>query len=104
MREMAGQVSRLRREAPAPLVTGSLLPTIEQSAAAHGLRAAFTRLEPEGANGVRIQVEGAPFNALIGWLADTQKQYAVRTEQATIEAHAMPGTVNARLVLRSASP
>jgi general secretion pathway protein M len=104
MREMSEQVSRMRREAPAPLVTGSLLPTVEQSATAHGLRAAFTRLDPEGSNGVRIQVDGAPFNALIGWLADAQKQYALRAEQATIEAHAVPGSVNARLILRSASP
>lgn len=104
MREQAAQVAQIRRETRAPQASGSLMPSIEQSAVAHGLRAAFTRLEPEGPNGVRIQVDGAPFNALIGWLADVQKQYALRTDQATFETHAVPGTVNARLTLRAATP
>lgn len=104
MREQAAQVAQFRRETPAPQASGSLIPNIEQSAATHGLRAAFTRIEPEGSNGVRIQVDGAPFNALIGWLADVQKQYALRTDQAAFETHAVPGTVNARLTLRAATP
>jgi general secretion pathway protein M len=104
MRQQAAQVAQIRLKAPAPQISGNLIPNIEQSATAHGLRASFTRLEPEGANGVRIQVDGASFNALIGWLSEAQKQYALRTEQATFEAHAAPGTVNARLTLRAAGP
>lgn len=104
MRDQAAQVAQIRREAPVPQAAGSLIPNIEQSAATHGLRATFTRLEPEGSNGVRIQVDGAPFNTLIGWLADVQKQYALRTDQATFETHAVSGTVNARLTLRAATP
>jgi general secretion pathway protein M len=104
MRELAEQASRIRREAPAAPAAGNLMPTIEPSATAHGLRAAFTRIEPDGPNGVRIQVDGASFNALIGWLAEAHKLHALRTEQATIETHALSGTVNARLTLRAASP
>lgn len=101
MREQAAQVTQMKRTAPPVKALADLLKVVEQSATLHGLRDTFTALEPEGANGVRIQVEGASFNSLLAWLADVQKQGALRTELAAFDAHATAGSVNARLTLRA---
>lgn len=100
MRAQAAQAQRLRAAAPAGAASGGLLSFIEQSAQAYGVKAGLKRVEPDGANGARVALDGVPFNSLLGWLANLQKQGAVRVENATIEPQAASGIVNARLVLR----
>jgi type II secretory pathway component PulM len=65
------------------------------------LREQLKRVDAEGAGAVRVQIEGASFTALIAWLVELQEQTGLRAESATLERHANPGTVNARLLLRA---
>jgi type II secretory pathway component PulM len=102
MRVQAMEISQLRASGRVPLAGGNLLANLEQSATANGIRARITRMEPDGANGARLSLDGVHFNALITWLASLESQGGVRIEKATLEAQAAAGTVNARLVLRGA--
>ena len=103
MQVQAMQVNQLRTSGHRPLAGGNLLANLEQSATANGLRSRISRMEPDGANGARLSLDGVDFNALIRWLADLQNQGGVHVEKATFEAQpAAAGTVNARLVLRGA--
>lgn len=103
MQVQAMQINQLRASGRVPQAGGNLLVNLEQSATANGIRSRIIRMEPEGSGGARLSLEGVHFNALISWLASLQSQGGVRIEKATFEAQAAAGTVNARLVLRSAS-
>lgn len=47
-----------------------------------------------------MQLEKAPFDTLVGWLARLSQQNGVQIESATIDSAGQPGTVNASLVLK----
>ncbi len=79
---------------------GNILATLEQLATARGLRQNITRMEPEGTHGAQVTLEAAPFNGLLTLLHELQTQNGVRVDHASIEVHANPGHVNARLTLR----
>ena len=102
MQVQALEINQLRASGRMPQAGGNLLVNLEQSATANGIRSRIIRMEPEGTGGARLSLEGVHFNALIGWLANLQNQGGVRIEKATFEAQPAAGTVNARLVLRSA--
>ena len=72
-----------------------------QAAERNGLREQLKRVDAEGPAAVRVQIEGAAFTALMAWLIELQEQTGLRAESATLERHANPGTVNARLLLRA---
>ena len=72
-----------------------------QAAERNGLREQLKRVDAEGPGAVRVQIEGASFTALMAWLIELQEQTGLRPESATLERHANPGTVNARLLLRA---
>lgn len=103
-----GQLEWMRSQAPlakaarARVVTtsGSLTSSIEQSATTHGVRSYVARIEQEGSAGARVTLDAVPFNSLVTWLADLQAAQGAVIEDATIDAHATPGLVNARLRLR----
>ena len=99
VQEQAALVASVRNT---PRVTPPANPVaaVEQAAERHGLRGQLKRVDAEGAGRVRVQLEGASFSALTAWLAELQ-QAGLRAESATFERHAAPGTVNARLLLRS---
>lgn len=99
VQEQAALVEKVRgtpRSTPPADAAGA----VEQAAQRHGLREHLKRVEAEGAGRVRVQVEGASFSSLTAWLVELQQQSGLRAETATIERHAIPGTVNARLLLR----
>ncbi len=48
-----------------------------------------------------VQLEKAPFDALVGWLARLSQQNGVQIESATIDSAGEPGLVDASLVLKS---
>ncbi len=101
MQVQAMEVNQLRASGGRPLSGGNLLANLEQSATANGLRGRISRMEPDGANGARLSLDGIDFNALIRWLADLQNQGGVHVEKASFEAQSTAaGTVNAHLVLR----
>jgi len=101
MRAQALQLTQLRSSgAVTHMAGGAILATLEQSAAAHGLKQALTRMEPDGSTGARLSFEGVPFNALVSWLSELQTHNGVRIENVSIDAQTSAGMVNARLQLR----
>jgi len=79
----------------------NLAAAVGQAAERHGLREQLKRVDAEGASAVRVQIEDAPFLALMAWLVELQQQIGLRAESAALERHANPGTVNGRLLLRA---
>lgn len=104
MREQATLVERLRRSGSARAPAMKLPALAEQAADSHGLRAMITRIEAEGTSGLRVALDGAPFNAMVAWLTELQQRQGLRVEAAAIDSAETAGTVNARLTLRALAP
>lgn len=104
MRSQENRIRQLRASFPAASHGGGLLSFVEQSAKSYGVQQSIKRSEPDGASAVRVSLDGVAFNSLISWLAHLQKQGGIRIDNASLEPLPMPGTVNARLVLRSGTP
>ncbi|MGH8169284.1 MAG: type II secretion system protein GspM [Steroidobacteraceae bacterium] len=79
----------------------SLIVIVDQSARESGLGGSLAGSQPSGRGGLNVQLEKAPFDALVGWLARLSQQNGVQIESATIDTAGSPGTVNASLVLKS---
>ncbi len=78
----------------------SLLAVVDQSARRTGLGDALKRVEPEGAGAVRVWLEAASFDQMIGWLAGLSQQQGVQVDVISIERGDATGRVNARLTLQ----
>lgn len=90
--------------AAGPIRTGSgesLIVIVDQSAREAGLGGSLAGSQPSGRGGLNVQLEKAPFDTLVGWLARLSQQNGVQIESATIDTAGSPGTVNASLVLKS---
>jgi general secretion pathway protein M len=61
-----------------------------------GLGPALRGTQPEG-DGIRVQLEGASFDTLVGWLATLDERYGVAMDAMTIDRAAKPGEVNASI-------
>jgi general secretion pathway protein M len=64
-----------------------------------GLASSFRGSQPSGSTGVRVQLEAAPFDTLIEWLATLEQRHGLRIEAITIDRTAKPGLVNASVTL-----
>lgn len=104
MRAQADSIKSLRARAGTAPAAGTLLSVVDQSASARGLRGFISRLELDGATGVQLHAEAAPFNTFIAWLGELQDTHGLVTENASIDAHGVPGTVNIKMKLRIESP
>jgi len=104
MRIQAATIQPLRgrtRTTPAP---GSVVNVVDQSATSLGIRKQITKLEADGPRGVQIAADAVAFNSLVAWINDLRDAYGLQVESAEFTAHTVPGTVNARLRLKSESP
>ena len=61
-----------------------------------GLASALRGTQPNG-TGVRVQLEAAPFDTLVTWLATLDERYGLAIESITVDRTAQPGTVNASI-------
>ena len=104
MRLQAASIKPLRARSGAKPAAGTLLPVVEQSASARGLRGFITHMEASGGNGVQLTLDAVPFNSLLSWLADLQDSHSLLVESTSMDAHTAPGTVNAKLKLVIQSP
>lgn len=69
----------------------------------NGLEKAFRGSQPSGGGrGVRVQLEGAPFDTMITWLAALEQHYGLTIESVSVERVAKPGIVNASVTLTQA--
>jgi general secretion pathway protein M len=79
----------------------SLIVLIDRSARELGLGASLTSSEPSGPGGLRVRLEKAPFDILVGWIGRLADQNGIRVESASVDGAGEPGVVNASLVLRT---
>jgi type II secretory pathway component PulM len=77
----------------------SLLITVDRTAREAGLAKSLTSSEPQG-TALRVRLEKAPFDIIVGWLARLADQSGVRVESASIDKSGDAGVVNAGLVLQ----
>jgi general secretion pathway protein M len=101
MRDAAAQVVRLRGTAATTPTDGrSLLALVDQTAKQSQLGSAIRRVEPDGEGKVRIQLEQAGFDDVLGWLQELSRRYDVHVDNITVDRIDLPGLVNARVSLQ----
>jgi general secretion pathway protein M len=61
-----------------------------------GLGSALKGTQPSG-SGVRVQLESAPFDTLVTWLATLDQRYGLAIDSITVDRAARPGIVNANI-------
>ncbi len=66
-----------------------------------GLGNALRGTQPNG-TGVRVQLEAAPFDTLVTWLATLDERYGFGVESITVDRTAHPGAVNANITFAQA--
>jgi type II secretory pathway component PulM len=79
----------------------SLIVIVDQSARESGLGSSLAGSQPSGAGNLSVQLQKAPFDSLVGWLARLSQQNGVQIESATIDSAGEPGLVDASLVLKN---
>jgi general secretion pathway protein M len=99
VREQAALVAALRA-APRGDPPADAASAVQEAAAKNGLREQVKRIDADSPGSVRVQLEAAPFASVMSLLVDLQ-QRGLRTENASFERNATPGTVNARLLLQA---
>ena len=88
IRAAGARCPRTRGEAPVVVVDGS--------AAKPVLPSALRGTHPNG-TGVRVQLEAAPFDTMVTWLATLDERYGLAIESITVDRAARPGVVNATI-------
>jgi type II secretory pathway component PulM len=53
---------------------------------------------------VRVQLEAAPFDTMITWLATLDSRYGLAIESITVDRAARPGVVNASVTFAQPRP
>ena len=66
-----------------------------------GLGTALRGTQPTAA-GVRVQLESAPFDTLVTWLATLDERYGFAIESISVDRAARPGVVNANITFAQA--
>ncbi len=113
MRQAAREVQRLTQAATVPppiagLSGRSLLSLVDQTAREAGLGSALKRVEPQGTDQLRVQLDEVSFDALTRWLIVIEHQYGVVIDslimdRLRVDRPENAGRVNARLVLQGAA-
>lgn len=105
MQQSALRLAQLRSsQGPARQGLGgkSLLALADSSARADGLGNVLKRVEPDGSSSVKVWMEGASFDELIGWLGKLNTRYGIQIDTVSMERAAdTAGRVNVRLTLQT---
>jgi len=85
-------------------VTGnkSLLALVDETAKQSRLGQALKRVEPEGQDKVRIQLDSAIFDDMAQWLEKLELNYNIHVERISVDKLDQAGYVNARVTLAGA--
>ncbi|MDP6376426.1 MAG: type II secretion system protein M [Pseudomonadales bacterium] len=91
-REMVAQQSNTRGG-------GARIPVITRTARSNGLK--LSRLQPEsGSTAVNVVLEEQPFNSVLAWLHQLQRNNGVQVVRITVNGEDAPGYVNAQVKLQ----
>ncbi|GAC1301639.1 MAG: hypothetical protein NVSMB15_12180 [Steroidobacteraceae bacterium] len=66
-----------------------------------GLGGFLRGTQPSG-TGVRVELEAAPFDTLVAWLATLEQRYGFAIESISVDRAAQPGLVNANITFSQA--
>jgi general secretion pathway protein M len=77
----------------------SLLSVVDQAAKNDRLGSALKRIEPEGANKVRVWIEQAAFDDVLLWMGNLKKTYGVQVTNVSIDRQGSSARVNARITV-----
>jgi general secretion pathway protein M len=69
---------------------------VDKAGRAAGLTDALRGTQPNG-NGVRVQLEGAPFDTVVTWLATLDQRYGLAIESISVDRTVKPGLINASI-------
>jgi type II secretory pathway component PulM len=83
-----------------PSTQESLLVVVDRAAREAGLGSSLTSSEPQGPGLLRVRLEKAPFDLMLGWLARLAEQNGITIDSANVDSAGAPGVVTASLVLR----
>jgi general secretion pathway protein M len=78
----------------------SLVVTIDRTARESGLAKALTGSTPSGNGAMRVQLENADFNLMLGWMHRLATQQGIVVEEASITRNGGAGQVNVSALLR----
>ena len=88
----------IRSSTPPPADTGEApVVLVDRVGRESGLASALRGTQPNATGGVRVQLEAAPFNAVVTWLDSLDHRYGVAIESITLDRSAAPGIVNANI-------
>ncbi len=102
MRSVAPQLATAAPAAAVPTSQRSLIVVVNNAAREAGLGSSLASSEPSGQGGLRVRLDKAPFDVLVGWLARLSEQRGIHVISATIDSAGAPGLVNAGIVLEAA--
>lgn len=103
MRQASAEARRLRGVAAGASDAGnnrSLLAVVDQTSKQAQLGSAVKRIQPDGQDLVRVNLEQAAFDDVVMWLGNLQRSYGVKVVDAALDRQADAGRVNARLTLK----
>jgi general secretion pathway protein M len=69
---------------------------VDKAGRAAGLTDALRGTQPNG-SGVRVQLEGAPFDTVVTWLATLDQRYGLAIESISVDRTVKPGLINASI-------
>jgi general secretion pathway protein M len=113
VRQQQADLGEMNRDGPTLAAAGpgrggvansaqSLVVLIDTTARESGLARALTGTTPAGTGAMRVQLENADFNLLVGWLHRLATQQGVQVEELTITRNGGAGLVNVAVQLRPA--
>lgn len=79
----------------------SIVVVIDRTTRSRQLAQYLKRNQPDGANGVRLRFEGAPFDTLVTWIGELKSDYGMSISTANFDSSAT-GRVNCSLVINQA--
>lgn len=101
LQQVAVEVNRLKGARPVTKAKAprSILAAVDQSSRQAGIKSSIKRLTPEGSKKVRLWLEKASFDQLVGWLAGLNAQSGLIVENINLTPEDDPGLVRANLTL-----
>jgi general secretion pathway protein M len=88
----------VRSSIPPPADTGEApVVLVDRVGREAGLGSALRGTQPNATGGVRVQLEAAPFSAVVTWLDSLDHRYGVAIESITLDRSTAPGIVNANI-------
>ena len=100
MQENASEIRAAGNQVPAATGEAPVV-LVDRVGREAGLASALRGTQPSG-TGVRVQLEAAPFDTMIAWLATLDEHYGLSIESITVDRAVRPGAVNANITFAQA--